>query len=257
MVEWSPDAEGGFDPGLFAELAALEQQNFWFVARNRLIRWALRREVAAPRRILEIGCGTGFVLAGLAEEYPRAHLIGTELFEEALPFVRERLPGAELRTMDARHIDVGEQVDVVGAFDVIEHVVEDDVVLDQVFAALRPGGTLAVTVPQHRWLWSSADVHAHHVRRYTARELRDRVRAAGLEVRYETSFVTLLLPLMVASRLARRSADHDAAAELALPRVVNAVCATVMTVELALLRWGLRFPMGGSRLMVARRPEEA
>jgi len=61
-------AEGGagFPPEAFEILAALEAKNFWFRSRNKLIVWALKRHFPATQRYLEIGCGTGYVLAGVA-----------------------------------------------------------------------------------------------------------------------------------------------------------------------------------------------
>ena len=64
--------------------------------------------------------------------------------------------------------------------------------------ALRPGGGFFVTVPQHPALWSPQDEHAHHVRRYGGRDLRRQGRGGGFEVLRMTSFVSLLLPMMVA-----------------------------------------------------------
>ena len=69
---------------------------------------------------------------------------------------------------------------------------------------MRPGGGFMATVPQHPALWSLQDEHAHHVRRYTARGLRRKVEAAGFEVVRMTSFVSLLLPMLVAARLRPR-----------------------------------------------------
>ena len=56
----------GYDPAYFARLYALEAHNYWFRARNALLTWALRKYFPAARTFLEIGCGTGFVLAGVA-----------------------------------------------------------------------------------------------------------------------------------------------------------------------------------------------
>ena len=111
--------------------------------------------------------------------------------------------------MDARRIPFRDEFDVIGAFDVIEHIEEDVAVIDEVGRALRPGGGFVMTVPQHPALWSPQDEHAHHVRRYTAAGLRRKVEAAGFEVVRMTSFVRLLLPSCSrrGMRLRRRAAD--------------------------------------------------
>ena len=114
---------------------------------------------------------------------------------------------------------------MIGAFDVLEHIEEDTTVLAEVAKAVRPGGGFMATVPQHPALWSLQDEHAHHVRRYTARGLRRKVEAAGFEVVRMTSFVSLLLPMLVAARLRPRGrepdAGFDAMDELRQPHAVN------------------------------------
>lgn len=246
----------GFDPALFAELAALEAGNFWFRARNRLILWALRRHAPGFSDFLEVGCGTGYVLQGIAAAFPQARLVASEAETEGLRFAARRVPRAEFLQMDARRMPFRQEFDAVGAFDVVEHIAEDETVLAQMHRALRPGGHLLLTVPQHPFLWSEYDVRAHHVRRYTRTELRAKLERAGYAVVKMTSFVSLLLPLMMLSRLNRRSAgaDYDPLAELRTGNFGNAVLERALDAERLLIRAGLPLPAGGSLLAVARRP---
>ncbi|MBX3650322.1 MAG: methyltransferase domain-containing protein [Burkholderiales bacterium] len=246
----------GFDPALFTELAALEAGNFWFRARNRLIVWALQRYAPGFGNLLEVGCGTGYVLQGIAAAFPQARLVASEAETEGLRFAAQRVPAAEFLQMDARRMPYEQEFDVIGAFDVIEHIGEDETVLAQMRCALRPGGSLLLTVPQHPFLWSEYDVRAHHVRRYTRSELRQKLGRAGFSVVRMTSFVSVLLPLMMLSRMARRAAaaDYDPLAELRIGRVANAVLERALDAERLLIRAGLPLPCGGSLLAVARAP---
>lgn len=66
--------------------------------------------------------------------------------------------------MDARRIPFEGEFDVIGAFDVLEHIEEDERVLGQLNAALRSGGGIIATVPQHQWLWSEMDTVSGHRR---------------------------------------------------------------------------------------------
>ncbi len=250
-------AGSGYDPAHFAELAALEARNFWFRARNRLIAWALARYCPGAKRFLEAGCGTGFVLAGLADAFPGLEITGSEVAAEGLAFAARRAPGTQLVQMDARRIPFRAEFDAVGAFDVIEHIEDDRAVLAALREALVPGGSLLLTVPQHPFLWSEFDVRARHVRRYRAAELRGKLAEAGFEIARMTSFVTLLLPLMLVSRLAQRAprADYDPLAELRIASWANWALEHVLDVERAMIRAGLSLPAGGSLLVVARRRE--
>ena len=250
-------AEEGYDPAHFSELAQLESRNFWFRARNRLIVWALGRYFPGARRFLEVGCGTGFVLSGIAAAFPALEMAGSEVAAEGLEFAARRVPAARLIQMDARRIPFSGEFDVAGAFDVIEHIEDDRAVLRALREALAPGGGLLLTVPQHPFLWSEYDVHARHVRRYREGDLRAKLVEAGFEIVKMTSFVTLLLPLMTVSRLAQRKsrAGYDPLAELRIAPWLNWVLERALDFERLLIRAGIPFPAGGSLLVVAKRPQ--
>jgi SAM-dependent methyltransferase len=245
---------GGFDPEQFAVLFDLEASNFWFRARNELIIWALHRYFPHARRMLELGCGTGFVAAGVEREFPEMTIVASELFSRGAAFARRRLQRADVVQMDGRRLLFSSEFDVAGAFDVIEHVTQDEAVLAELHKALRPGGGLILSVPQHPWLWSELDVYAQHQRRYSRGELSTKLRRAGFEILRCTSFMSLLLPAMFASRLRMAKADQlDPTAEFRLSRAANAALGTIMSAERLLIRTGLSLPFGGSLLAVARR----
>jgi SAM-dependent methyltransferase len=252
-------AESGYDPAHYAELARLESRNFWFRARNRLIVWALARYFPGAVRMLEVGCGTGFVLAGIARAFPGAELTGSEVAAEGLVHAARRVPAARFVQMDARRMPFRAEFDLAGAFDVLEHIEDDRAVLRALREALAPGGGLLITVPQHPFLWSEFDARSRHVRRYRAPELCAKLVEAGFEIVRMSSFVSLLLPLMMVSRLARRApaADYDPLAELKVASWLNRTLEQVLDFERLLIRAGLDFPAGGSLLVVARVPRPA
>lgn len=258
FTSYAPDsawAGGGFKADYYAELARLEDSNFWFRARNALILWAIRKYCGGFESLLEIGCGTAYVLSGVAGAYPQASLRGSEIFVAGLGFAAKRLPSADFMQMDAREIPFRDEFDVVGAFDVLEHIEEDERVLEQAHAALKPGGCLLLTVPQHPWLWSESDAYACHVRRYRSAEIHRKIKGAGLELLRSTSFVTALLPALIASRLARKpeGQEFDPLAEFNIPPWLNTTLEKMLAFERGMIRVGMNFPVGGSRLVVARK----
>jgi SAM-dependent methyltransferase len=247
---------GGFRPEYFAELAQLEPGHFWFESRNALIVWSLRKHFPGLRSFLEVGCGTGFVLTAIASAFPAARLAGVEAFGAGLVFARQRLPGVELLELDAQRLPYDAEFEAAGAFDVIEHVDRDEEVLAQLGRAVVEGGALLLTVPQHPWFWSYQDDLVCHVRRYAAVDLRRKVERAGFEVLDTVSFVSLLFPAMWLSRRLpgrRQARGDDGMADIRIGRWQNRVLGVVMAWERALIRAGLRFPVGGSLLLVARK----
>ena len=257
IKSWDPDlaeSGSGFKSESFYKLYQAESSNFWFIARNQLIKWAIEKYSPNCQSFLEIGCGTGFVLSCVRDTLPLSNIVGSEIFTAGLAFAAERVPEAELVQMDARNLPYKEEFDVVSAFDVIEHIDEDVLVLKNLFRSLKPGGLIMITVPQHQWLWSLADENACHVRRYNSAELHEKVEKAGFSIVKSTSFVSLLLPAMYLSRFkANKNSNFDPESELNINSFLNYLFVKVLSVERFLIRIGIRFPFGGSRLVIARK----
>lgn len=244
----------GFNPESFKLLAAMEGKNFWFNARNKLIVWALKKYFPDLKTFLEIGCGTGFVLSGVAKAFPDAELVGSEIFVEGLGFANQRVPNATLLQMDGRAIPFKDHFDVAIAVDVIEHIDEDEAVLSELYEAVKIGGGIIISVPQHKWLWSQADDFACHKRRYQRGEVERKVTAAGFDIVRSTSFVSLLLPAMAVSRRRKQdSKTYNPTDEFNISPTLNSVLEAVLGVERGFISLGGNFPIGGSRFVVARK----
>ena len=251
----APEVADGFSPGSFDLLAEAEAKSFWFRQRNALIVETISRHAPGAASFLEIGCGNGYVLAAVREALPDMDVAGAELHPEGLAHARRRLPEVPLLQLDARRLPFVGEFDVVGAFDVLEHIDDDRAALLSIHRALSEDGMLVITVPQHPWLWSAVDEAARHRRRYTRRTLRELLAATGFRVVLTTSFVSTLLPLMAASRLAERlrSAPYDEMREHRSAERLGPLLERPLMVERALIRRGGRLPAGGSLLAVARR----
>jgi SAM-dependent methyltransferase len=197
---------------VYQQMAELDDHHWWYHARRRIIAELIRREVGPPTnaQILELGCGTGHNLAmlsgfGLVE--------GLELDEEARALSEKRLgrkvmssPLPELGEVPDRHYDL------IGAFDVIEHIEDDHAALTSIAAKLKPGGKFVMTVPAHQWMWSAHDVVNHHKRRYSKSRLKALIESSPMKLERIGYFNSLLFPLAVAERFASRlrgKADGD------------------------------------------------
>jgi hypothetical protein len=115
---------------------------------------------------------------------------------------------------------------------------------------------MLLTVPQHEWLWSPLDEYACHVRRYTASGLHQKIEAAGFQIVRSTSYVTTLLPAMMLSRFFHKKEfdeSFDATAELKIAPWLNTLFLQFLRLELALIKKGFNFSVGGSRFVVAKK----
>jgi SAM-dependent methyltransferase len=258
------ESSGGYDPDFFQQLARIEDRHFWFQARNRLISRMSRKlvsELAPGYRVLEVGCGTGNVLRALRQTCPDGTVVGLELWFDGLRFAQQRSAGPLVQG-DVRHCPFGMPFELIGMFDVLEHVPEDLETLRALREALAPGGRLMLTVPAHQYLWSYFDEAAQHCRRYSSREIRDRLVEAGFEVEFLSQFMTCIFPLVwlfrkVSSR--SRRPGSDAAKTLTLREfrvvpVINGLLTALLKLETLWVSGGHRLPVGTSLIVVARRP---
>jgi SAM-dependent methyltransferase len=256
FASFAPDlavACGGFDADSHHFLDRAQECSFWFRSRNRLLADLTQQWFPNAETVLEIGCGTGYVLAGLRQVLPRARFAGSEVSIVGLEYAAKRLgPDVSLFQMDAHAIPFSDEFDLIAACDVLEHLNDDVKALREIHRALKPGGGALLTVPQHPLLWSEVDVFSHHQRRYRRGELSEKCRQAGLRVVLDTSFVISLLPLMMAQRLVRgRNKNYNGTAELTLSRWLDRLLFTVLDMERRCIGMGARFPVGGSRVVVA------
>jgi len=189
------------------KLATLEDTHWWYRERRILLDRAVRRLEASgqrPGRALDIGAaGGGNTRVLLRRGWTPLAL---EYSTEGADVAAER--GVPVIRADARFLPVAAgAVDLVVAFDILEHVNEDYLAVAEIRRVLRPGGTALVAVPCDMRLWSAHDVAVGHLRRYTRDTLSTIVEKAGLVVDELWSWNVLLRP--VAARRRRGSNGSD------------------------------------------------
>ena len=218
-----------------------------------MIGWTVRKYFPQAGRILEVACGRGSVTVELERSFPQGIVIAGDVIPDGFAYARRVLGRVPLLQMDIHHLPFRGDFDVACAFDVLEHLDDDGGGLVALREAVRPGGGVVLTVPQHPSLWSASDDFARHRRRYTRSELRARIEGAGLRVIRLTSFTSMLLPLMALSRWMPRK-QYDPVAELRIGSATNAVFSALSAIERAVIAAGVSLPAGGSLLAVAVRP---
>jgi SAM-dependent methyltransferase len=256
----------GYDPEHFAALFAIEDRHFWFGARNLALKsviQSLSAPLPAGYRVLEIGCGTGNTLRALQQACSAASIIvGLDLFEEGLAFARRRTNVPLVRAR-VEKTPFATRFDIVGMFDVLEHIEDDAATLREVRALTSPDGYLVLTVPAHMALWGPFDEESHHCRRYEREQLHERLTDAGFTVEYLTPFMASLYPVARVTRwLSGRANDvrrrfhlkrkSVVLTDLTVRPVINDVVAFLLRQEVGMLRRRMTLPMGTSLLAIAR-----
>jgi SAM-dependent methyltransferase len=259
LVLGRPGHPTDYPSSFHALLAAAEEEHFWFAARNRVILATMRRTIGnlRDRSVLDIGCGTGYVMAALERAGMRA--CGLEMNLEGLRHARARTNGW-LIGQDAAEIPFVDEFDVAMLCDVIEHAADDLALLRAAARALKHQGCLVVTVPAHPGLWSPIDEASGHKRRYTRRGLDDLLEHAGLHRRQVRYFNTLLVPVLALQRLLLRRRSISTETErlelirdaVRVPRApLNRLLEVAAVADLALGR--LAPPFGTSLIAVGAR----
>lgn len=228
------------------KLAALEDTHWWYRERRTLLARALRRLSAAGTpagTALDIGAAGGGNTRVL-----RAHgwrPLALEYSQEGAEVAAER--GLDVIRADARNLPLPSGgLDLVVAFDILEHIDEDHLAAGEIHRTLRPGGTALIAVPCDMKLWSAHDVAVGHVRRYTRETLTAVVEKAGLVVDDLWSWNVLLRPVAAWRRRKSTGSDLDD-----MPAIVNTALTAIITAERYL---PVKSLPGVSLMLTARKP---
>ncbi len=203
------------------KLAALEDHHWWYRERRALLAGQLRG--LRPGLALDVGAaGGGNTRVLRAAGWQAAALeYGMEGAEVAA--------GRGLVTLraDATALPIrSESLDLVVAFDVLEHIIDDDRAVAEVSRTLRPGGRFLVAVPCDPRLWSAHDEAVGHVRRYTRATLTALLLRAGFSLGPMHSWNVLLRPVVALRRKSSSSSDLTE-----LPSLVNLGLRAIITAE--------------------------
>jgi len=216
---------------VYQQMAELADRHWWYRGRRKIIADLIRRygRVPADAQILEIGCGTGHNLAMLAGF---GHVDGLELDDEARTMSEKRLGRAVLSSPLPELADVADRhYDLIGAFDVIEHIDDDRAAIASIATKLKAGGTFVMTVPAHQWMWTAHDVVNHHKRRYSRRGLKALFEQSPMKLDKIGYFNSLLFPLAIAERASSKLRGKEDGDVRLPPAPLNGALEAVFSAE--------------------------
>lgn len=173
----------------------VEDRSFWFQHRNVcIVEMVQNFPPVKPGPFFDIGGGNGCVAKGLIDA------------GWAVVVVEPGQRGAEnSRKRGVSHVVCAttrsagfnsETMPAIGVFDVVEHIEDDLSFLRHLWDLLSCEGMLYLTVPAFQELWSQEDVDAGHFRRYSIKQMENRLIQAGFNIVYSTYiFKWIVVPI--------------------------------------------------------------
>jgi SAM-dependent methyltransferase len=237
---------------LYQEMYEIEGQHWWFRARRDILISLISKYIPYGN-ILDVGCGTGFILETLQKNESKYKVWGVDVSEIAIQFCQERglthVTQGRLENNDLpKHY-----FDLMMFLDMIEHLEQDLPSLLQAKQYLNSQGKILITVPAYQFLWSAHDEIHHHKRRYTKKQITELLHQAGYEVIFSSYFNTFLFPLIAIARLIGNLQNRHHSSDVNLPsRWINQILYQIFGWEKKLLP-SLSFPFGVSIICLARK----
>lgn len=232
-----------------------ELTHWWYRVRRELVRKLIAsyaKERRRPLRILDIGCGMGALMKELQEF---GEVSGVDVSPRAIAYCRER-GLTDVTLGDAAKLPYHDDTfDIVVILDVLEHIPDDSAGCMELRRVLKTNGRAIVAAPAFMFLWSVTDVVSHHYRRYTRRELVDKVWSAGLRPIYASYFNTFLFPAIAIVRLLVRIFRIPLKSESGIEgRLGNSIFYGIFSLEARMIPQ-VSFPFGVSILVIAEKEE--
>lgn len=241
------------DKSYYVEYYTLERKHWWFIVRGKIIMDRIRKSVPTdqPLKILNVGVATGRSTELLSQ---LGEVTSLEYDKDCCEFTSERM-GIEIINGSVLELPFEDNsFDLVCAFDVIEHIEDDQLGVSEMKRVCKSGGHVCVTVPAFMSLWSHHDVVNHHFRRYVMQPMKDLFDGNGQTI-YRTYFNSLLFPpiwfFRKLSRLSSQENREGAGSDFSVSNVNslgNKIAGVIFEIERAFLNMGIKFPAGVSIL---------
>lgn len=234
---------------------SIEDNSFWFQHRNTILQNVISNYSQKNDTIIDVGGGNGYVSAGLKSVGFQTVVLVEPMLLGALNARKRGLDHIFCGLFNHETVFPG-KVPAVGLFDVLEHIEDDEAFLKDIYTLLEKDGLVYITVPAYQYLYSGEDRRVGHYRRYNYKQLSSKLKNAGYKIKYGTYFFWFLpLPILVIRKwLNKAQTASDTAKKIhVMPKIIDTIIKTVLSVENSMIKQHKSIPFGGSLLIVAQK----
>ena len=154
------------------------------------------------KSFIEIGPGRGDVFHYLIDRPCISRGVAIDFSEESVANLKKRITTKKdysVFCIDLFEEDFNESFDYILAFEVLEHIEQDEKFLDILYKITNTNGSVFISVPAYMKKWQMQDEYSGHIRRYEKHELAEKLEEAGFIVDtiidYGFPLTTLIKPL--------------------------------------------------------------
>lgn len=239
---------------LLAEMYEMEGDYWWHKSKRECVISLLKRFNKLDSKILDVGCGTGYLLKDLNHHTTKSY--GLDSSKLSLRYSKKR----GLKNISFFDIEKGPfkgSFDVITATDVIEHIQNDNQAMGNIAKSLKSHGFVVISTPAFPFLWSYWDVLAGHYRRYDKDSLFRLLEDNGFEVCYFSYtdmviFIPAIISRFIKSRLMEKRALEFDSDFIKVSKLVNKLLLFILKIEMKLAGL-ISLPFGLSCIVVAQR----
>lgn len=229
-----------------------ESSGIWASHRSRVISEIMN--TLGKRIMWEVGSGDGNIAISLKDK--NQAVIGIEPLMSGAKVTSMAGIRTYLGTLDSLQLP-SESIEVIGAFDVLEHIEHPEQLLTEIYRVLKPDGIFLLTVPAHQWLYSDFDKSIGHFRRYSRRTLQDNLKQSGFTENQLTFMFSLFvapafLLRRVPSLLGRNRNSQSTIESVKLQNQLLSLLKPFLSVLLAIERI-LNLPFGLSLIAISKK----
>lgn len=253
------NVESAFHPEMCAELSPIEKQHFWHTGRKEIIYALLKKlfkKSLIKKKMIEIGCGNGTIIQHLRNNGIRIE--GGDVSLYGLQRCKQQV-NAPLYHINALQTPFPDNsYDIIGLFDVLEHIEEDQKLLKEMYRICKKDGILFITVPAFQFLWSYFDIYSKHKRRYSKENLIKKVTDAGFKIKKISFYMFFLfLPYLLIRKMPAlfkidAPCKRPPMKEVSPPRWINTIFLSIFRIEKKLLP-SINLPFGSSLLCLSKK----